>query len=63
MIFNPGDLVSIRGYAVPMPVESINGDDVTVREYNPKQKNWRRQTYKAAVLQLTPKRRAFRVTF
>jgi hypothetical protein len=63
MNFNPGDHVSFRGYAIPMTVESVNGDDVTVLEYDVKRKTMRRQIYKAATLQPTPRRKAIRPTF
>jgi len=63
MSFNMGDRVSIKGYAIPMTVETVFGDDVTVLEYDPKRNVLRRQTYKAAALQLAPKRRAISVSF
>jgi hypothetical protein len=63
MAFNPGDKVSVIGFAAPMTVESVAGDDVTVLEYDVKRKAMRRRTYKAATLRPTPKRRALRFVF
>ena len=57
MTFKLGDRVSVIGYADPKTVESSNGDDVTVFEYDPKKNLLCRQTYKAAMLQLAPKPR------
>jgi hypothetical protein len=63
MTFKLGDRVSVMGHADPKTVESTNGDDVTVFEYDPKRNLLCRQTYKAAALQLAPKRRAVGVSF
>ncbi|THD79220.1 MAG: hypothetical protein E7812_09050 [Phenylobacterium sp.] len=57
MTFNPGDQVSVKGFAIPMTVQSVNGDDVTVLEYDPKRKMTRERTCKAATLQPAPRRR------
>jgi hypothetical protein len=61
--FSPGDRVSVRGFATPMTVESVSGDDVTVLEFDPRRRTMRKATYKAAVLQPTPQRRAIRAAF
>ena len=62
MTFKLGDRVSIIGDADPKTVESTNGDDVAVLEYDPERHVLRRQTYKAALLQLAPRRRAIGVS-
>jgi hypothetical protein len=63
MAFKLGDRVSVIGCADPKTVESTHGDDVAVLEYDPERHVLRRQTYKAALLQLAPKRRTIGLSF
>jgi hypothetical protein len=58
VIFKSGDRVSIKGFAGPRTVMDIQGDTVGVLEYDPQQNIMRRQTYKADMLQLAPRRGA-----
>ncbi len=58
MNFKPGDRVSVIGYAIPLIVESVDGDDVVVQEYDHKKKKHVARTYKAATLHPTPKRKS-----
>lgn len=57
MDFKPGDRVSVKGFVMPLVVESIDGDDVTVLEYDIKKKKHVKKVYKAATLHPTPKRK------
>jgi hypothetical protein len=63
MAFKLGDRVSVIGCADPKTVESANGDDVAVLEYDPERNLLCRRTYKAAMLQFAPKRRAIGASF
>lgn len=57
MDFKPGDVVALRGFSVPMTVESVSGDEVLVQEWDLRKKTWRSVTYKAGALQPAPRRR------
>lgn len=63
MSFKEGDIVTVIGLSSRMKVMDVNGENITVSEYDPKKKMWRQQSYKAGVLRLASGRRAIQIQF
>ena len=57
MTFVPGQQVSHLHTVMPMTVESVKGNEVTVLEYDHKKRRSIRQTSEAATLRPAPHRR------
>jgi len=60
MEFKPKDVVTVAGYAVPMTVEEVSGDDVWCVSRDAKGK-WQRDKFKAAALTKFVPRGAVRI--